>query len=109
MLTLHEILYAVVIPAVIAALIAGLGFWRRWAWTMPAAVGVGFLAGYFVLAGFPGLPPQDGTDWLFWAAIPLAALAIVDAVMVRSWSWIFGVAAGGVALLIARPLVPANV
>src|SRR6476469_174573 len=100
MLTLHEILFAIVIPAVIAELFAGLGFWRRWAWAMPAAAGIGFLAGYFVHPTLPGFPPQDGTDWLFWAAIPLTVLAIVDALIGRRWSWIFGAAAGGVALLI---------
>src|SRR6476469_284763 len=99
MLTLHEFLCAIIIPAVISALIAGLGFWRRWAWTMPAAAGIGFLAGYRVHPTWPDFPPQDGTDWLFWATMPLIALAIIDALIGRRWSWIFGAAAGGVALL----------
>jgi hypothetical protein len=109
MLTTREILCAILLPAVVAALIAAVGFWRRWAWTMPAAVGVGFLAAYVALSGVPKLPPRDGTDWLFWAAIPLVVLGIVDALTSPGWGWLLGAAAGGVALLIVRPLVPGTV
>ncbi len=109
MLTLHELEYALLIPAVIAALITGLGLWRGWAWLMPAAAGLGFLAGYFVLSGVPGIPPQDGTDWLFWATIPLIVLAVVDATIGKWWGWAFGAAAGGVALLIVAPLAHSGI
>jgi hypothetical protein len=108
-LTLTDILHAIIIPAVVAAVIAALGRWRRWKWLSPAAAGTGFLTGYFLLVGVPSIPPQDGTDWLFWAAVGATLIGVIDALTSWKWGWIFGAAAGGVALLIAKPLVPAAV
>src|SRR5260221_2097870 len=109
MLTTREILCAILLPAVVAALITAVGFWRRWAWTMPAAAGVAFLAAYVVLSGMPKLPPRDGTDWLCWAGIPLTVLGVVDALLPRRWGWLLGAAAGGVAPVLVWALVPGTV
>ena len=106
MLTTRELLCGIGVPVVVAALIALVGFWRRWAWAMPVAAGAGFLGGYYALSGVPRLPPSDGTDWLFWAAIPVTGLGVLDAVLPRRWGWVLGAVAGGVVLLIGWPLVP---
>jgi hypothetical protein len=109
MLTTRELLCGIGVPVVVAALIALVGFWRRWAWAMPVAAGAGFLGGYYALSGVPRLPPADGTDWLFWAAIPVTGLSVLDAVLPRRSGWVLGAAAGGVVLLIGWPLVPSSV
>ena len=102
MLTVAELVRALLVPAVIAGLIAALGRWRGWNWMPPVAVGAGFLAGYAAF-GVPTLPPRDGTDWLFWLAIPLTLLGVVDATVLRERRW--GWAVGGVAAGLV-PLVP---
>jgi hypothetical protein len=78
MITPSELARVLLAPLVVSALIAAIGRWRKWAWAMPLAAGAGFLAG-FALIGVPKLPPRDGTDWLFWLAIPVTAVAIIDA------------------------------
>jgi hypothetical protein len=88
---------------VVAALIAAIARWRRWAWGMPVAAWAGFLAGYALIV-VPKLPPRDGTDWLFWLAIPATLLGVVDATVGRRWGWVLGLAAGVVALAIVLPL-----
>jgi hypothetical protein len=108
MLTGRELLYSIGVPVAVSVLISLLGFWRRWAWAMPVAAGAGFLAGYYALSGVPRLPPRDGTDWLFWAALPVTGLGVLDAALPRRWGWVLGAAAGGVALLIGWSLVQNN-
>src|SRR5687767_1215444 len=103
MLTSDDLLRAVLVPALVAGAVAAVGWWRRWDWAMPAAAGLGFLAGHALL-GVPGLPPRDGTDWLFWLAIPVTLLGVMDSVTARRWGGIMGAAAGAVAYLVVRPL-----
>lgn len=78
MVTPSELARVLLAPLIVSALVAAIARWRKWAWLMPLAAGTGFLAGY-ALIGVPKLPPRDGTDWLFWLAIPVTAVAIVDA------------------------------
>jgi hypothetical protein len=105
MLTVDEALRVILAPLIVAAAVAALEWWRKWPWAMPAAAGAGFMAGY-ALVGVPRLPPLDGTDWLFWLALPVTALGIVDAITGWRWGWVMGAAAGLVALLVVRPLTP---
>jgi hypothetical protein len=78
MITPSELLRVLLAPLIVSALIAVIGRWRRWTWAMPLAAGAGFIAG-FALIGVPKLPPRDGTDWLFWLAIPATAVGIIHA------------------------------
>jgi hypothetical protein len=105
MITLSQAVHAILIPFVLSAILAALGRWRRWRWMMPAAVGTAFLVGYGLLE-VPRLPPTDGTDWLFWLAIPATGLAIVDSIFLPEWGWAFGAAAGIVAGVIIYQVVP---
>ena len=97
-------------PLVVSGVIAAIGRWRMWAWAMPLALGVGFLVGVAALVGQPamfgrpGLPPADGTDWLFWLAIPLTVVGILDATRGGKWGWLLGLVAAGVGYVILRPL-----
>jgi len=50
------------------------------------------------------LPPANGTDWLFWLAIPVTVLGFVDALLGGRWGWILGASAGAVGVGILRPL-----
>jgi hypothetical protein len=99
-------LLRVIRPALfVSTLVAALGHWRGWAWAMPVAAGAGFITSYALL-GIPKLPPRDGTDWLFWVAIPVTLLGVVDAMVGGRWGWVLGAAAGGAMLVIVRPLAP---
>ena len=101
--TPHELLLILLLPAVVAAAIASLGAWRSWSFVMPLAAGVAFLVAYACL-GLPKLPPSDGSDWLFWLAIPLTLLALVDSVMLVRFGWLLGASAGVVAFVLLKPL-----
>jgi hypothetical protein len=101
--TPHELLLTVLVPAFVAALIASVGTWRRWSFVMPLAAGVAFLIAYACL-GLPRLPPSDGSDWLFWLAIPLTLLALVDSVTSPRFGWLLGAGAGVVAFVLLKPL-----
>jgi len=105
MITATQAICALVIPFIISMLLTVLGRWRRWRWMMPAAVGTAFLVGYGLLE-VPRLKPIDGTDWLFWLAIPASLLAILDAIIQPKWGWAFGSAAGAVAWMIIYQVVP---
>jgi len=105
MITLSQAIHAILIPLLVSALLAALARWRRWRWMIPAAVGTAYLLGYALLE-FPRLPPVDGTDWLFWLAIPATGLAIADSVFRPKWGWLFGASAGVVAGVIIYQVVP---
>ena len=126
MITLDQVIRGILTPAIVAALLAWLGRWLRWRWVMPLGAGVAFILGYGLLGAtsaekiafwqlpgrlvqFPGLPPQDGPDWLFWMAIPATLLAVMDAVFQPKLGWILGAAAGAMAWVIVRPVVPGGV
>jgi hypothetical protein len=78
MITPSELLRILLAPLIVSALVAAIGRRQNWAWAMPFAAGAGFLAGY-ALIGVPKLPPRDGTDWLFWLAVPVTVLGTLDA------------------------------
>jgi len=108
MLTHQELFHAVVIPVLIAAVIAAIGAWRRWAFFMPLAVGVGFLVSY-AMTGVPKLPPLDGSDWIFWMAIGLTVVALPDGTIGKSagwlrFGWLLGAAVGVMAFVVLKPL-----
>ncbi|HEY7120563.1 MAG TPA: hypothetical protein VH475_28520 [Tepidisphaeraceae bacterium] len=103
MLTAMEVLWGIVLPAVVAGVIALIARWRRWDWAMPVAVGVGFVVAYAVM-GRPKLPPSNGNDWLFWLAVPRTVLGVVDALVGGRWGWVMGVSAGIVALVVLWPI-----
>src|SRR5687767_3947510 len=108
MVTGSELLRVVLAPALVALALATLGRWRAWAWMMPLAVEVGFRVGY-AMVGVPNLPPRDGTDWVFWLAVPVAALGVLDAITKWRWGWLLGAAAGLVAFIVVSPLPPETV
>ncbi|HSI32182.1 MAG TPA: hypothetical protein VK986_01220 [Tepidisphaeraceae bacterium] len=112
MLTDREILLSSAVPILVAAVIALVGYWRRWAWAGAVAAGSGFLVAYgaqfareprwFVA---PPFPPHDGTDWVFWSAVPLTALGVGAALVRGWWGVIGGLAAGSVAYMVLWPVV----
>ncbi len=75
---------------------------------MPLAVGAGFFTGYSI-AGVPGFPPSDGTDWLYWLGIFAVALGIIDALYPSQIGWLTGAFVGIVSLVMMRPLVPGGI
>src|SRR5438445_30138 len=103
MLTHQELLYGVLIPVVISAIIAGIGAWRRWPFMMPLAAGVAFIVAY-TCTSIPKFPPHDGSDWLFWLAIPLTLIAVADSLANKRYGWLLGASAGAVAALLLKPL-----
>ncbi|MDB5326138.1 MAG: hypothetical protein JWM57_1707 [Phycisphaerales bacterium] len=113
MVTPAELLRVLLVPLLVSGLIAGIGRVKMCAWAMPLAAGIGFLFGYAAYTGFltghllavPSLPPGDGTEWLFWLAIPLTLCGVLDAFSHRSFGWLLGVTAGAVSLVVALPLI----
>ena len=106
MIAPSELLRVLLAPILVAAVIAGIGRWRGWAWAMPLAAGAGFIVGYALL-GVPKLPPRDGTDWLFWLAIPATLLGVLDATVGGRWGWALGLGGGvAVAVVVGLPLAP---
>ncbi|MGN6627067.1 MAG: hypothetical protein ACTHLN_10650 [Tepidisphaeraceae bacterium] len=103
MITPHELLLVLVLPLVASSLIAMLG--RRFRVAGPLAIGVGFLLGYGLI-GMPRLPPGDGSDWLFWVAVPITLSGAAAAFVKPVGSLFFGAMAGLVVYAVARPLVP---
>jgi hypothetical protein len=106
--TPHDLLLILLLPAVVAAAIAALGAWRRGSFVLPLAAGVAFLVAYASL-GLPKLPPSDGSDWLFWLAIPLTLLAVVDCLIKVRFGWLLGASAGVVAFVLLKPLPDVHV
>jgi len=104
MLTINELERVILAPVILSAIIAAIGLWRSWRWAMPLAAGAGFCLGY-ALIGVPQLPPQDGTDWLFWLAAPVTILGVLDAVFATRVGWLAGAAAGGAVAVLLRPLL----
>jgi len=104
MLTKDEILLGIIVPMAVSALLAAIGAWRKWTWFMPLAAGVGFLVSYTCFAR-PKLPPVDGSDWLYWLAIPLIALGVIDALIGKGWCWLLAGFAAVVAIVMVKPLI----
>lgn len=104
MLTPQELFMAIVVPLLVSSLIAAIGAWRRWTWAMPLAAGAGFIVSYLTFIR-PKLPPADGNDWLFWLAIPLVALGVMDALVGKGWGGLLAGFAGVVAVVTLKPLL----
>jgi len=71
---------------------------------MPLAAGIAFIVSY---ASFnvPKLKPTDGSDWLFWLAIPLTLLATLDGLLGKRWGLIPAGFAGVMAAVLIFPLI----
>lgn len=117
MLTARDVWLGIVLPAVLAAvtvLAAHRATKRRVGrrvsrtWSAPVAVALGVFTGTVALFGWPGVPPLDATEWPVLLILPLAAIAVVDAlsdlVPPARYAIALAVAAASV-WLIARPLV----
>jgi hypothetical protein len=81
--SLAPILLGVVLPWLIAGavllLAAVLTRRRCGAWAGILALGVGYVAGHIVVRGWPSFPPGERTDWLFYLALVLVILGLVEA------------------------------
>ncbi len=112
MLTNREMIFGIMLPLAVALVIGLIAWWSKRAWLLPLGGGIGFLLGYASSLGttggfgLPRLPPGDGTDWLFWAALPAIALAMLAGRLGWRWLAILGAWAGVLAWAVARPLVP---
>ena len=110
MVTNQDILFGLAIPFLLAAVLGGLGAWRRWAWMLPLAGGVAFVAGYVgaTWPQRPRLPPVEGSDWLMWLGAGAAVVGAAAAAV--RWGWVAPVlgafAAGVTVYVIGRPLSP---
>jgi hypothetical protein len=90
MFTPREILYTSAVPAGIA-LVVLLASWRPWRrtrpvlrghWGAPLAAGAAFATAYGLLDGeTPAWPPAQARHWLFFIAIGLTLLGLLDAVL----------------------------
>jgi len=117
MLTARDVWLGIVLPAVLAAAAMFAAHratkrrvGRRLSRTCsePLAVALGFFTGVVALFGWPGVPPLDATEWPVVLIVPLAAIAVVDAlsdlVPPARFAIVLAVVAASL-WLIARPLV----
>jgi hypothetical protein len=113
MLTDRELLLGIALPLVVSLLLGVIAWWLKQRWLLPIPAGAGFLIGYANALGpgggfgLPMFPPSDGSDWLFWAAIPATLLAALAAALNRPWLALLGAFAGVVSFAILKPIVPA--
>jgi hypothetical protein len=116
MLTRHDILIGFIVPAMVSAAILYFAWLatRDPSWSVPIAVGVGFLAGSYFLF-HPTFPPRDSVQWLAWAAPVAAAAGTFHRGMTRGASrrgatgWfvnliVVAALAGAIVWLMLRPL-----
>ncbi len=113
MITPHQILYSVVLPAAIS-LVLMLIATRPWSaaslrgyWAGPIAIGVSFSIGLLGLQTRPALPPASAEDWLFHVGWMIAIVGVLTAVirlpvMVRAI--VTAVASAAVLYLVLKPL-----
>ncbi len=109
----HVALYTVVLPALIAAT-ALVAAWRLRAnrsadyWGPAVGLGVGYIAGYLGILGWPMFPPLEVTQWLFLIAVTGLALGITERWWRRhlriTWAVRFLIM-GAVSWILLRPLV----
>jgi hypothetical protein len=117
MLTARDVWLGIVLPAVLAAvtvLAAHRATKRRVGrrvsrtWSAPLAVALGVFTSSVALLGWPGVPPLDATEWPILLILPLAAIAVVDALSDLVPPARFAICLAVVAAslwLIARPLL----
>lgn len=84
MISLHDILFGLVLPACIALIVITIA-WRPWSkgsprgqWAGGLAIGGSFFAGMLGLQPMPAMPPVAVEDWLVFAGIAVAVLGVID-------------------------------
>ncbi len=84
MLTPHDILFGIILPAVIAVvamLLSHLPPWKRDAQTLPfgpaVAIAGGFVVAFAGITGWPELPPIGFEGWLVYLAIASAVVGVI--------------------------------
>jgi hypothetical protein len=105
MLTDRQLYLGIALPGLVSMALMLIAIWRRWSIALPAVLGIAIMIGYWLLRQ-PGLPPQDGSDWLFWMQVPLMLGGIVFQRMGLRWA-AMGAMAGVVAYVVLRPIAPA--
>ena len=105
MLTDRENCFGIALPGTVSILLTLIVVWRRSPHALPAVVGSAFMVGYWLLRQ-PELPPQDGSDWLFWMALPLGAGGILFQRMGPRWAAL-GTLSGAVVYVVLHPITPA--
>jgi len=127
MFTAHDVLFGVLLPVVVPAVMLGwlitlrrsvagapselspsAGELARGDWIGPAAIGAGFAAGFVGVLGVPPFPAVDSTDWFFALAILLAVSGIIESLWrLPVWCrWINFLADAAITIaLLAWPLV----
>lgn len=113
MITFHDILFGVLIPAAIS-LILMLIAWRPWStgsphgyWAGPLAIGVGFCVGLLGLQSRPTLPPTSAEDWLFHLGWMVAIVGLITAVVrlpLTVRAIVAALASAAAVYLVLRPL-----
>src|SRR5258708_16500608 len=105
MLTDRQLYLGIAIPGLVSTALMLIVAWRRWAIALPAVLGLAVMTAYWLLRQ-PYLPPQDGSDWLFWMQMPLMGAAVAFQRMGTRWSPI-GAIAAPVVYFVLKPIAPA--
>jgi hypothetical protein len=107
---LEQILPSVIVALMVAA--AGCGFALYWgkerarSALAPVALGLAYLSGHLVVAGWVTFPPADTTNWLPYFALAAAVLgSSCSLVATKTWArlLIFVVVSGGALRLLLKP------
>ncbi len=113
MITPHDIIYCVLVPAGISLLLIlvasrpwGAGGARGY-WAGPIAIGVSFSIGLLGLQTRPQLPPTSAEDWLFHVGWMIAIVGLLTAVMrlpITIRAIVTALASATVLYLVLKPL-----
>lgn len=110
MFLLKQILPAAIMAMMVAAGVCGfalfLGKERARGVLGPLAVGVAYLAGHLIIAGWTSFPPADTTNWLPYFALAAAVLGAFCAVLpITAWVRvvIFALVSTGALRLLLKP------
>lgn len=109
-----DLIVPLILPALLAAVVAVLPALfpralRRPQWAGPVALAAAFVAAYPVIGNQrPTLPPTSAGDWLFWLAVPIAAMAALSAMFALPAAARVAVAGGTIAVALYLMMEPAT-
>jgi hypothetical protein len=79
---LRQLLPGILVALLVSGVVTIVGrLWKANNWADAIAIGIGYVAGHAVTAGWPAFPPIEAAHWLPYFAIAVTALAVFDTLL----------------------------